>query len=211
MPLFVYNITGVPVTLAAGNPVKIIPASVAPPSRGVGIDVTKSLKGLTGPNYTALEAQRVATLVYEWSTLPEYPVGVLKIDSTLSRIYLLLTHTGLLQDGRVNTQSVFIQDLDVGYEQQNRKVAVYVPVGGSITVNASSRSLLSLEQGGIKKAVDAGLITAKMFTKPEIYTNIGRPSSLGYPQGIMIWNSDDMAPNFSDGTGNWRDSSGNIT
>lgn len=42
------------------------------------------------------------------------------------------------------------------------------------------------------------------------YTNATRPSPANAPFGGMIWNTDDNAPNFSDGT-NWRDVNGNIT
>jgi hypothetical protein len=58
-------------------------------------------------------------------------------------LFIQLFHTGVFPDGRANTNPVQITDLDVGYEYQNRKVPVYVPVGGSIIIPASSRSMLS--------------------------------------------------------------------
>jgi pentose-5-phosphate-3-epimerase len=42
------------------------------------------------------------------------------------------------------------------------------------------------------------------------YTNSNRPSASSLAAGTMIYNTDDHAPNFSDGT-NWRDAVGNIT
>lgn len=45
---------------------------------------------------------------------------------------------------------------------------------------------------------------------PAKFTNLTRPNAADYPPGAWIWNLDDNAPNWSDGT-NWRDSDGNIT
>jgi hypothetical protein len=134
------------------------------------------------------------------------------------KAYIRLTHTGLLPDGRPNTQSVLIQDLDVGYENQLRKVPVYVPVGVSpyvvhpnwVDVLATSRSLISYESGYIRKAVTSGVITARMMNQPEAYTNLTRPSAALYPIGASIWNTNDNALNYSDGTA-WRDAMGVIT
>jgi hypothetical protein len=129
----------------------------------------------------------------------------------LPLLHIRITHTGLLPDARPNTNPVYIQDLDVGYEYQHRKVKVYVPVGGFIDIPASSRSLFSYEQGYIRKAVTAGLITATLYIQPETYTNATRPSPTLYPKGSYIWNDSDNAYNYSDGAGNWRDATGAIT
>lgn len=43
-----------------------------------------------------------------------------------------------------------------------------------------------------------------------VYTDSTRPSAVGLPVGYMIWNTDDNAPNFSDGT-NWRNAAGSTT
>lgn len=82
MALEVFNITGTAITLAAGNPARVIPLSSAPPARGPGVNVTSELRGLTGGQYTALEAQRTGgglKLIYEWTSDPEYAVGTLVI------------------------------------------------------------------------------------------------------------------------------------
>jgi hypothetical protein len=42
-----------------------------------------------------------------------------------------------------------------------------------------------------------------------VKTNANRGDAALYGAGNMIWNSDDNAPNFSDGT-NWRDAAGNV-
>lgn len=54
--------------------------------------------------------------------------------------YLRLTHTGLRADGGANTSSIIINDLDVGFENQNRKSPVYIPVGGFIDVPLTGAS-----------------------------------------------------------------------
>ena len=45
---------------------------------------------------------------------------------------------------------------------------------------------------------------------PESFSNATRPSPASVAVGTMIFNTDDNAPNFSDGT-NWRDAVGTIT
>jgi hypothetical protein len=136
------------------------------------------------------------------------------------RLYIRLTHTGLLQDGRTNLNSVLVPDLDVGYEYQHRKVPVYVPrylplpapplTTGYIDITASSKSLISYESGAIRKLVVAGLITALMYLKPEEYDDVTRPNANLYPVGAGIWNTDDNAYNYSDGT-NWHNAMGALT
>ncbi len=142
---------------------------------------------------------------------------------TIPNLFIRCTHTGFYQDGRPNDSSVLINDLDVGYEQQWRKVPCYVPrwmpvpaypphTTGFINIPMSSRSMLSFDQGVIRKAVKAGLILAGMYLQPEVYTNISRPAtSVGYPAGTAIWNTDDNALNWSDGAGGWRDYKGVLT
>jgi hypothetical protein len=43
-----------------------------------------------------------------------------------------------------------------------------------------------------------------------VYTNATRPSAASVRRGFQIWNSDDNAPNYSDGS-SWRDAAGNVT
>ena len=126
-----------------------------------------------------------------------------------TNIIIRCNHTGIYADGRTNTNPVLITDLDVGYENQLRKVPCYVPVGGHIDIPASSRSLLSFDIGVIHKFVQAGVITAKLYVQPEVYTNTNRPSASDFPAGVSIWNTDDNTLNWSDGV-NWRDAQGNL-
>ncbi len=130
---------------------------------------------------------------------------------SIPNLFIRCTHTGLYADGRTNTGPVQIVDLDVGYENQNRKVPVYVPAGGSIDIPASSRSLLSFDMGSIRKFTTAGVITSALYLQPEVWTNMTRPAATDYPAGTSVWNTDDNALNWSDGAGNWRDSTGIIT
>lgn len=130
---------------------------------------------------------------------------------SIPNLFIRCTHTGVFPGGRANTASVYIPDLDTGKEFQLRKVPVYVPRGGSIDIPASSHSLLSFNNGVIKKFVTAGILQASLFLQPEIYSNGTRPLATAYPAGVSIWNTSDNAPNWSDGAGNWRDGAGVIT
>jgi len=129
----------------------------------------------------------------------------------MSNLFIRLTHTGIFPGGRPNAGPVLIQDLDVGYEFQHRKVSCYVPFGGHIDIPASSKSLLSFDTGVIFKATTAGLITSKLYFQPDVYSNVTRPAATDFPAGASIWNTDDNALNWSDGAGGWRDYAGNLT
>lgn len=125
-------------------------------------------------------------------------------------LIIRLTHTGLHADGRPNIGPVLVQDLDVGYEQQDRKVPVYVPfempspapphTPGHIDINASSRSMLSFEQGAIKKFTAVNVLRSKMFYVPEPYTTVGLPPATDYPPGTFVWDTTAKTPTWSDGT-----------
>jgi hypothetical protein len=84
MPLYVYNITGAPVVLAAGHPVRTIPRSAAAPTRGPAVDCTSELRpdvtvdpingvagGLLGADYVLLQGQ-AASLAFEWTSDTEF-------------------------------------------------------------------------------------------------------------------------------------------
>lgn len=81
MPLMVFNRTAAPVTLAAGNPARVIPISAAPPARGPGVNVTSELRGLTGGQYAAIDVQRAAgSIVLEWTDgVAEYATAGLTV------------------------------------------------------------------------------------------------------------------------------------
>jgi hypothetical protein len=124
----------------------------------------------------------------------------------LPNLLIRLTHTGKLADSRPNQNPVYIPDLDVGYEYQGRKVQTYVPVDESIDINASSRSMLSYEQGAIKKFTEANIITSKMFYVPESFATSQLPSATDYPAGTFVWDQTVNQALWSDGTA-WVNSS----
>jgi hypothetical protein len=126
------------------------------------------------------------------------------LESTEMEIFIRVTHAGTVPG------SILLADLDTGLEQQNRKVQVYVPFGGTVNIPATSRSIFSYESGNIRKFVNDGKLVANMFSQPDQVTNLSRPPASEYPAGTSVWNSDDAAPNFSDGT-DWRDAAGNLT
>lgn len=77
-----------------------------------------------------------------------------------------------------------------------------------------------LGSGGAHLAPDDGagkptlksILTDAVAALPggSVYSNATRPAANTFTAGMMIWNTDDNAPNFSDGT-DWRDAAGNIT
>jgi hypothetical protein len=91
--------------------------------------------------------------------------------------------------------------------------------GESVTVS-KSRSELDQEQP-LKALVQAGTIvlsfaeedgdSAAVGTEPwPAFTNLSRPLPADWPLYAAIWNTDDNALNWTDGT-NWRDAAGAIT
>ncbi len=52
--------------------------------------------------------------------------------------------------------------------------------------------------------------TLEASVKLDIFTNATRPDATVFPAGTVIFNSDDAAPNYSDGT-IWRDAAGVAT
>ena len=113
------------------------------------------------------------------------------MDNNLEKFVLKLTHTGVHADGHPNTLSVVIPDLDVGYEYQNRKSPVYVPVGGSITIPYTSRAQFSVALGGVKKFVEAGVITAVT----EIVNSSGIARPLLNSGNLISWHPSAVADN----------------
>lgn len=90
----------------------------------------------------------------------------------------------------------------------------------SVTV---SKSLSELDQEqGLKERIENGDITLSFETEAgdaaavgaqeslPSFSDVTRPAPGDWPTFSMIWNTDDNAPNFTDGT-NWRDAAGTIT
>lgn len=86
--------------------------------------------------------------------------------------FIRVTHSGVYTDGRPNTAPILISDVNVGFEQQNRKDPAYVPPGGSIDIPYTSWGAFSFEQGDIFKFQEAGLVSAVLVgTVPPLATN----------------------------------------
>lgn len=98
MALYVYNLTGNPVTLAAGQPIVTLEPSAAPPARSKPTNITSKIRpdltidsvngilnGLLPANYLALQAQVLAHLVvFVWTGGPEYLTPGLFCESMLA-------------------------------------------------------------------------------------------------------------------------------
>lgn len=94
-------------------------------------------------------------------------------------------------------------------------------LAGDAVVTRRSRAELESDQA-LKALVAAGTIvlgfedetgddaTVGLDSSLPSYTNALRPDATDVPARSAIWNSDDNAPNWSDGTV-WRDASGSIT
>jgi hypothetical protein len=98
MALYAYNLTGLPVTLAAGNPIVTIDPSPAPPLRGKPSNITSKLvpnltvdpingksTGLSDSSYALLQAQVLASSVaFVWTSSPEYLTPGLFCESMMA-------------------------------------------------------------------------------------------------------------------------------
>lgn len=88
-----------------------------------------------------------------------------------SFLVVRLTHTGVDGNGNSNKVSILIPDLEVGYEHQNRKSAVYVPYSeegnGHIDIPLTNRVSFSMAEGAIYKLVEAGYITVDTFVSTD--------------------------------------------
>lgn len=73
-------------------------------------------------------------------------------------LFITVTHTGVFPDGRPNTNSVLITDLDTGLENQNRKTPVYVHTGSSISIPFTSRAAYSIQSGCLAKLKNEGIV-----------------------------------------------------
>lgn len=88
---------------------------------------------------------------------------------------------------------------------------VQVGVGPGQTLDLTD--FMSQEEAAFNPDVAAFVSVGKMTTTSgplEKFSNAARLSATLYKIGTAIWNTDDNAPNYSDGT-NWRDAAGTIT
>lgn len=99
--------------------------------------------------------------------------------TVLAAHIIRVTHTGVYEDGRPNTASIFIDDLNEGREFQTRKVQVYVPPSQTVDIPFSTRSLLSLAQGDIRGFIERGLLTATMVMRFRKIGDLGGSAGTG--------------------------------
>lgn len=94
--------------------------------------------------------------------------------------------------------------------------------GGSLVAGASTTVAFDIQTVGAAmsaagiihygmSSVDAGGASGSISSNPGAsYSNVLRPAASAFSIGAAVWNTDDNAYNYSDGT-NWRDAAGNIT
>jgi len=93
-------------------------------------------------------------------------------------------HTGVYADGRPNTASVTIYDLDEITIQKNRTRAVPVPFGSGTTrppvdIPMSTRTFVSWHEGALCKLTNLGLITTEIILQLRDKGNCGGPAGTG--------------------------------
>jgi hypothetical protein len=67
-----------------------------------------------------------------------------------------------------------------------------------------------ITEGGNSRPIGLTLPRLLNELNARVYSNATRPDASKVPPGSSIWNVDDRAPNWSDGT-DWRDAMGNLT
>jgi hypothetical protein len=89
------------------------------------------------------------------------------------------THTGVYADGRPNTASVTLYDLDEITIQKNRERAVPVPPNSFVDIPMSTRTFVSWHEGSICKFTMQGLITSEIILQLRDKTDCGGPAGTG--------------------------------
>lgn len=89
------------------------------------------------------------------------------------------THTGVYADGRPNTASVTIYDLDEVTIQKNRERAVPVPPNSFVDIPMSTRTFVSWHEGAICRFTKLGLITSEIILQLRDKSNCGGPAGTG--------------------------------
>jgi hypothetical protein len=89
------------------------------------------------------------------------------------------THTGVYADGRPNTASVTIYDLDEITIQKNRTRYVPIPPGTTVDIPMSTRTFVSWHNGDICKFTMLGLIRTEVILQLRDKNNCGGPAGTG--------------------------------
>lgn len=98
------------------------------------------------------------------------------------------THTGVYADGRPNTASVTLYDLDEITIQKNRTRAVPVPAGSSVDIPMSTRTFVSWHEGDICIFTKQGLITTEIILQFRDKGNCGGPAGTGQALRPAVFN-----------------------
>lgn len=101
-------------------------------------------------------------------------------------------------------ENFLVSKLDRGYLGEDKPVML---VDGS-----SGDTSWKDEDGEEIMGIDfeEGIVRFSGTLQMTVVDDSDRPAATAVPAGSVVWNSDDNAPNYSDGT-NWRDAMGNLT
>ena len=108
------------------------------------------------------------------------------------------THTGVYADGRPNTASVTIYDLDEITIQKNRTRAVPIPAGAGTTrpavdIAMSTRTFVSWHTGDLCINTNLGLITTEIILQLRDKGNCGGPAGTGQALRPAVLNIERVA------------------
>jgi hypothetical protein len=108
------------------------------------------------------------------------------------------THTGVYADGRPNTASVTIYDLDEITIQKNRTRYVPIPAGAGTTlppvdIPMSTRTFVSWHDGDICKFTKLGLINSEIILQLRDKGNCGGPAGTGQALRPAVLNTERAA------------------
>ena len=101
------------------------------------------------------------------------------MSNIVAVLIVRLTHTGVYADGRPNTASVTIYDLDQDILKMNRARSVPVPAGGFVDIPMSSETLRSFNNGSIAGLTRQGLIDAEIILQLRDVDHFGGPAGTG--------------------------------
>jgi hypothetical protein len=110
------------------------------------------------------------------------------MSSIVGALIIRLTHTGVYADGRPNTASVTIYDLDQDILKKNRARSVPVPAGGSVDIPMSSETLISYSHGSIAGFVRTGVIRAELILQFRDRDNYGGAAGTGQTLRVGVNN-----------------------
>jgi hypothetical protein len=110
--------------------------------------------------------------------------------SIVAAMFVRLTHTGVYEDGRPNTASVTIYDLDEITISKTRERAVPVPPNSFVDIPMSTRTFVSYNEGSIAGLVQRGLITAQLFLQMRDKQHCGGPTADGIDLQPAVLNAE---------------------